>query len=202
VSTFPEILLPPLEVARRKPSVVVAKYWHDTLTLIIPPNFSQPLTWMPRPGYVLVLLFDVFGRAYPVDPSTLEIDTSLWYENAEAGFWHEAPDMRYHWDPFVSSLCDKPYPHFTIVDEYTPYRILVHNPTGDFIYFNISIHIWEMTREIYESVLRPYLLGVFYHYWKQGVELLSRSRGDPLDYLVREFKEAMRRAGIREERAR
>ena len=184
MSTIPEILIPFLEITRKTPDTVVSKYWHDTISLLIPPGFSQEMMWMPRRGYVLVLMFDVFGRAYPVDPDTLDIDTSFWYENTEAGFWHETADMRYHWDPLVSSLCDKPYPHFSVVTERSPYKIIIHNPTNDFIYFNITIHIWEMTEEMYYNILRPYLLGIFYFYWNIGRFLIARSGNKPLEWCL------------------
>ena len=184
MSTFPEILIPVLEVARQKPSDVVAKYWHDTPIFILPPNLPRTrFTWMPRPGYVLVCLFTSFGRAYPLDPSTLEIDTSFWYENPDAGFWHEAPDMRFHWDPLVSSLTDKPYPHLSVVTDKSPLVFELENPTDDWIYFNVSVHIWEMTEDFYNYIFRPYLLGIFYFFWKLGVEAMARCRpyGEPLN---------------------
>ena len=199
MSTFPEILTPVLEAARREPCRVVAKYWHDTPYFILPPNLPKTrFLWMPRPGYVLVLMFDVFGRAYPYNPVDGTVDTSFPYENTDAGFWHEAADMRYHWDPLVSSLTDKPYPHFTVVTERCPYVIEMVNPTGDFIYFNITIHIWELNWNFYQYVFRPYLLGVFYSYWKQGVELLRECGGEDLDAcLARKFRETLEAAGVR-----
>ena len=201
MSTFPQILMPLLEVARRRPCEVIAKYWHDSPYFLIPPGLPKTrFLWFPRPGYVLVLLFTVLGRAYPIDPSTLEIDTSFWYENTEAGFWHEAADMRYHWDPLESSLTDKPYPHFTVASERCPYVIELVNPTSDFIYFNVTIHIWEMTEDFYEKIFRPYLLGIFYHYWEKGVELIRESKGESIDaYLARKYNQVFRVLGKLEE---
>ncbi len=198
MSTFPEILLPVLEAARREPSDVVAKYWHDSPYFILPPHLPrQKFIWMPRRGYVLVILFTVFGRAYPLDPDTLEIDTSFWYENTDAGFWHSGPDMRFHWDPLESSLTDKVYPHLSVVDERAPLSFYLENPTDDWIYFNVTIHIWEMTKSFYESIFRPYLLGVFYHYWQKGLELLRECREKDLDLcLTRKYNEALRKTGI------
>jgi len=203
MSVFPGILVPVLELARRKPCEVVAKYWHDSPYFIIPPGLPRTrFFWMPRPGYVLVLIFTVLGRGYPLDPSTLTIDTSFWYENPEAGFWHEAADMRYHWDPLVSSLTDKVYPHLSVSTERCPYTIELENPTEDWIYFNVTIHIWEMTRSFYNKIFRPYLLGIFYSYWKQGMELLRESSGRDLDtYLARKYSELLGRAGVKVEQA-
>ena len=202
MSVFPQILVPVLECARRRPCEVVAKYWHDSPYFIIPPGLPKTrFLWMPRPGYVLVLLFTVLGRAYPLDPATMTIDTSYWYENTEAGFWNEAADMRCHWDPLESSLTDKPYPHFSVATERCPYVIELENPTDDWIYFNVTIHIWEMNENFYMYILRPYLLGIFYFFWKQGVELLKECRGEDIDIcLARRFTEELRRAGVRVER--
>ena len=202
MSTFPEIMVPVLELARRTPCEVIAKYWHDSPYFIIPPKFPRTrFLWMPRPGYVLVLIFTVLGRGYPYDPSTGTIDTSKWYENPEAGFWHEVADMRYHWDPLVSSLTDKVYPHLSVVTKGCPYVIELENPTDDWIYFNVTIHMWEMTGPFYRKIFRPYLLGVFYHYWKQGMELLRESRGETPDtYLARKYNEILRSSGVRVEK--
>lgn len=199
MSTFPEILIPTLEAARRLPCQVVAKYWHDSPYFILPPGLPKTrFLWIPRPGYVLVLLFTVIGRAYPYDPDTGTIDTSVWYENPLAGFWHEAADMRYHWDPLTSSLTDKPYPYFTVATERCPYVLEMQNPTSDYIYFNVTIHIWEMNWDFYQYILRPYLIGRFYHYWKQGVEIIRECGGEPIDIcLARKFREILEASGVR-----
>ena len=158
---FPEILIPLIARDIARPNDQVLRFWHDTLMYIFPPGTDIIITYAPRSGYKYLVFGLTMGRVR--DFATGNVLTTDDY-----GFYHEHPQMRYHWDPGVESIYDHDYPHWLEVTAEMPVSLRFYNNTALTIIQDFSTWMFECGTEQWKKHVVPYLRGIYQTAYEKG----------------------------------
>ncbi|MEM4049240.1 MAG: hypothetical protein QW750_08215 [Zestosphaera sp.] len=123
------------------------EFLHDTSIYYLPPNLDVTIRWGPEEDNKVFLIFAItFGE--PRNLATGEV-----VHTDQIGFWHRGPGMKLHWDPLVQSITNITYPHVTPATKENPFEIRFVNRTNMFIYIDVSVWYFEVTKSKYKEIV-------------------------------------------------
>jgi len=123
------------------------EFLHDTSIYYLPPNLDVTIRWGPEEDNKVFLIFAItFG-----EPRNLATGEVVYTD--QIGFWHRGPGMKLHWDPLVQSITNITYPHVTPATKENPFEIRFVNRTNMFIYIDVSVWYFEVTKSKYKEIV-------------------------------------------------
>lgn len=160
---FPEILIPLIARDITRVPEQILTFWHDTYLYIFPPGAQVTVTYRPRPGFLYLVFGMTMGK--PRDFATGDTLTTDDY-----GFYHEHPQMKWHWDPATESIYDFDYPHWLEVTDDKPVTLSFYNNSGLTIIQDFSIWLFECGELQWTKHAVPYLRGLYRTAYEKGIE--------------------------------